>query len=293
MELEWVTNHLASSCHAAEGVARGLPLADSRLSEPFVAAAQVLQQEISALQLPNRPFWSNLLAYAHQIDDRQTLVRTSIRKTVGIESTSEESVFRLASRIRELENAARQALPQLLDDLAFRLRPLQEHWEARGPGLLHAIGRLTDERLLVDRATVVAVHPTFGGGGGASLATNAVRIEAVLTNVVDGLPEVVRLGWLLAQLNHELPIFSDRVHGSRLPLIAQLAMLPATLQASETVELSQLTPFTIGAALPAWQLEVAADKDIAATLLDWWNTYLDTKPAWGIALAALDQMIGV
>lgn len=292
MELEWVTNHLASSCHAAEGIARGLPLADSRLGEPFVAAAQALRQEIAALQLPSRPFWSNLLAYSHQTDDRQSLARTTLRKTIGIESTSEASVAALADCIRDIEIAARQALPRMLDDLEHRLRPIQEHWEARGPGLLHAIGRLTDERLLADRATVVAVHPAFGGGGRASLATNAVLIEAVLTNVVDGLPEVVRLGWLLAQLNHELPIFSDRVHGSRLPLVAQLAMLPATLQASETVELSELTPFTIAAALPAWHIEIAADKDISATLLAWWNTYLDTKPAWGIALAALDQMIG-
>ena len=144
---------------------------------------------------------------------------------------------------------------------------------------------------------MVAAHPALGGGKASVVGRrvwqpNPFRIEALLTNVVDGLPEVVRLGWLLAQLNHELPVFSDRVHGSRLPLIAQLAMLPATLQASESVELSQLTPFTIEAALPAWQIEIAADKDIAATLLDWWNTYLDTKPAWGIALAALDQMVG-
>ncbi|MEO8495298.1 MAG: hypothetical protein ABI614_09520 [Planctomycetota bacterium] len=292
MELDWVTHHLASCCYAAEGIARGLPLADSRLGEPFVDAVQALRQEISALRLPGRPFWSNLLAYAHQTDDRQTLVRTTLRKTIGIEAATDESVIALAGCLREVEQAARQALPQLLDDLTHRVRPLQSHWEARGPGLLHEIGRLTDERLLVERATVVAVHPAFGGGGSTSLATNAVRIEAVLTNVVDGLPEVVRLGWLLAQLNHELPMFSDRVHGSRLPLIAQLAMLPPTLQASETVELSQLTPFTLAAALPAWQFDIAADKDIAATLLDWWNTYLDTKPAWNIALAALDHMVG-
>ena len=292
MELEWVTNHLASCCHAAEGITRGLPPADARLGEPFVEAVQALQQEIAARRLPGRPFWSNLLAYAHQTDDRQALVRTTLRKTIGIEATSEATVIAMTDCLREIENAARHALPLMLDDLAYRLRPLQEHWEARGPGLLHAIGRLTDERLVADRATVVAVHPAFGGGGSASLATNAVRIEAVLTNVVDGLPEVVRLGWLLAQLNHELPIFSDRVHGSRLALIAQLAMLPATLQASETVELSQLTPFTIAEALPAWQIDIAADKDIAVTLFDWWHTYLETKPAWDIALAALDQMIG-
>src|SRR5687767_13935573 len=38
MELEWVTNHLASCCHAAEGITRGLPPADARLGEPFVEA---------------------------------------------------------------------------------------------------------------------------------------------------------------------------------------------------------------------------------------------------------------
>ncbi len=292
MELAWVTKHLASCCYAAEGIARGLPPADSRLGEPFAEATQALRKAISARRLPAGSFWSNLLAYAHQTDDRGSLIRTTLHKTIGFQETTEQSIDRLAECLREIEIEGRRALPQMLDDLAHRVRPLREHWEARGPGLLTAIGRLTDERLLADRATVVAVHPAFGGGGSASLVTNAVRIEAVLTNVVDGLPEVVRLGWLLAQLNHDLPIFSDRVLGSRLPLIAQLAMLPATLQASETVELSQLTPFTIAEALPAWQIEVAADKDIAATLLDWWNTYLDTKPAWNIALAALDQMVG-
>ena len=39
-------------------------------------------------------------------------------------------------------------------------------------------------------------------------------------------------------------------------------------------------------------IEIVADKDISATLLAWWNTYLDTKPAWSVALAALDQMVG-
>lgn len=292
MELDWVTNHLAACCHAAEGIARGLPLADARFGEPFVNAAHALRQEITAHQLPTPAFWSNLLAYSHQMDDCTSLARVAIRKTVGIESTTESTVAALATGIRDIDNAARHALPQMLDDLSHRLRPIQEHWEARGPGLLQEIGNLTDQRLLADRATVVAVHPAFGGGGSASLVTNAVRVEAVLTNVVDGLPEVVRLGWLLAQLNHELPIFSDRVNGSRLPLLAQLAMLPATLQASETVELSQLTPFTIAAAVPAWHVEVAAEKDIAATVLDWWHTYLETKPSWDIALAALDQMIG-
>ncbi len=292
MELDWVTNQFATCCHAAEGLARGLPLADPRLDESFVEAAQSLNQAISTLPVPSHQIWSNLLAYAHQLDDRHSLVRRALRKSIGVEGTSEESVIRISGCLRDVEFAVIRALPQMLDDLAHRLRPIQEHWEARGPGLLLAIADLTDKRLFPEQATIVAVHPAFGGGGSASLVTNSVRFEAVLTNVVDGLPEVVRLGWLLSQLNHELPMFSDRVHGSRLPLIAQLAMLPATLQASESVELSQLSPFTIAAALPAWHIDIEADKDIAAILLDWWHTYLDTRPAWDVALAALDHMVG-
>ncbi len=292
MQVDWVTNHTAACCHAAEGLARGLPLADSRLNDSFVEAAQSLNQAISSLPVPGHQIWSNLLAYAHQFDDRHSLVRRALRKSIGVEHTSEESVIRIAGCLREVEVAAKQSLPQMLDDLAHRLRPIQEHWEARGPGLLIAIANLTDKRLFSEQATVVAVHPAFGGGGSASLITNSVRFEAVLTNVVDGLPEVLRLGWLLSQLNHELPMFGDRVNGTRLPLIAQLAMLPPTLQASETVELSQLSPFTLAAALPAWHIDIEADKDIAAILLDWWHTYLDTRPAWDIALAALDHMVG-
>ena len=82
MELEWVTNHLANCCYAAEGIARGLPLVASRLAEPFADAVQAVRKEIAILQVPSRPFWSNLLAYSHQTDDRQSLVRTTLRKTL-------------------------------------------------------------------------------------------------------------------------------------------------------------------------------------------------------------------
>lgn len=64
MELEWVTNELASCCHAADGIARGLPLADSRLGEPFADAAQsLLKGDLS----PSSPRPSVLVQFARQL----------------------------------------------------------------------------------------------------------------------------------------------------------------------------------------------------------------------------------
>jgi hypothetical protein len=106
------------------------------------------------------------------------------------------------------------------------------------------------------------------------------------------LPEILRIGWLLSQLNQDVPIFGERVHGDRLPLLAQLATLPPILQGAEVVELSSLSAGTLAAALSGWRIEVADPDQVAATLLNWWDTYQTSRPNWDVALAALDQMLG-
>jgi hypothetical protein len=292
MELDWVANHFANCCYAAEGLARGLQPADARVGEPLIDPARLLQQEIAAAGLPAEKFWQHLLAFSFQADDHTALARLVLRKTIGPNAPA-ATVARLGGHILSVASATNDVLPRLSEELEHRIRPLQQQWEARGAGLLRAISGLTDARLFVERAKIVVVHPTFGGGGVANLMTNSVLIEAVLANVIPELPEVVRLGWLLAQLNHELPTFSDRVRGDRLSKLAQLAMLPPTLAASQAVELSSLSIDTLRAALAGWRIDVATEADLPALLLDWWATYRDTRPTWDIAIAALDRMLGV
>src|SRR5439155_20152019 len=98
------------------------------------------------------------------------------------------------------------------------------------------------------------VNPALGGGGEAHLAYNSLRIEAVLANPNAELPEVVRLAWLIAQLQLDLPKYSDTIHADRLPQIARYAMLPPTLLAAEAVELMRFTPELIGQAISVWRL---------------------------------------
>jgi hypothetical protein len=151
---------------------------------------------------------------------------------------------------------------------------------------------MTDERLIAESATVMLIHPALGGGGDAHLQQNAVTFEALLTNATPQLPEVVRLAWLLAQLQCDLPVFADQVNSQRLPHVAAFALLPAVLQAAANVELGEFSPAQISRAITVWQLPQIADLDAAAVVSDWWQTYLADKPAWPVALTALDQMFG-
>ncbi len=150
--------------------------------------------------------------------------------------------------------------------------------------------RKTDERLIVEQANVVLVYPALGGGGVAHLLYNSVRLEAVLTDPHPSLPETVRLAWLLAQLNLDLPIHSEAISSVDLPWIGSLAMIPPVLSAAEAVEWARLDPPTVAEALAAWHLADDHLEELADMLLDWWKTYRASRPRWAVALAALEQM---
>ncbi|MCE9553083.1 MAG: hypothetical protein K8T91_06850, partial [Planctomycetes bacterium] len=95
-------------------------------------------------------------------------------------------------------------------------------------------------------------------------------------------------GWLLSQLNLELPSISELIPPTRLPQIAPLAMLCVALQAAEEVELARADEATVDLALAAWRLEVAPLT--AGDLWTWWQTYLAARPSWPAALATLDTL---
>ena len=106
----------------------------------------------------------------------------------------------------------------------------------------------------------------------AHLAYNNVLIEAVLTNPIPQLPETLRLA-CCSQLNLDLPVFSETIHGKRLPHVAELAMIPVTLQAAEELEFLTLTSEAIDLALNCWNVVTPPDTDRVDILWRWWGTY--------------------
>jgi hypothetical protein len=194
---------------------------------------------------------------------------------------------KLAECLTVLEHTFEQAYPGALAELELRASPLREQWEARGGGLLAALGRVTEPALIVPAADVVLVQPVQGGGGTAHALYNTVCFEAVLANAQARLPEVLRLGWLLAQLHLDLPAYGEALPPGRIQAVGALALLPATLAAGQQVELTHDDPDTLALALRAWP----GHADVAQQLSTWWQTYQADRPAWSVALAALERML--
>ncbi len=291
MELRWLASFPASCLHAAEAIAQGQLVVDTRMAEAIAQPAQILRQTIVAAGLPRTTFWRNLLGLSDAAEGSQQLAERALTKTVGA-ARGEMVAGQLSSAISGVEAAVRRALPGMMDELSLRIRPLRAQWEAQGPGLLHSIARWTDPRVIVNSAQVILVHPSMGGGGSAHLPYNNVLIEAVLANPVAQLPEVLRLAWLLSQLNLDLPMFSDGINGRRLPHVAELAMIPVTLQAAEELSLVTLDTETIDLALKSWHVVTPPDIDPVDIIWRWWGTYQETRPRWDIAFTALDRMFG-
>jgi len=231
--------------------------------------------------------------------------------------------------ISSLEAACDLAFPKLGDELELRSRPLRELWEAHGPGLLAAIGRSTDKRLLVDEATVLLVQPFAAGGGGAAYAaTNTVALEAVLANPHPRLPETVRLAWLVSQLSADLPDFVEALPPGTAEAVMAWGMLPAALDAAADLEVVRPGADLPALAAEAWELPtpqrppeaalpvdagpstavpgdtvsgdtvsgdtVSGDTVSAATLGEvtagWWSAYRARPVPFAVALAALARL---
>ncbi|MCU0877277.1 MAG: hypothetical protein MUF06_05780 [Pirellulaceae bacterium] len=291
IQITWKRSPAASALHAADCQSRGLALADPRLSEAMGAPTARLKGAIEGSGSPPGRLWRHLAGLAGRLDSPRQIAEVALAKTIGRGNRFEATVGTLADCLAAVLAAQRSALPSLDDELAMRERPLREQWEARGPGILTHVAQLTEAGLYPEQAEVLLVHPALGGGGAAHLPYNSVRIEAVLANPHADLPEAVRLAWLLAQLNLDLPAYSEEVPADRLPHVARLAMLPAVLLAAEQVELVRGGTDLIPRAIQAWHIAVPPGFDVAGTLPEWWETYTLDKPPFRVALHALDQML--
>lgn len=293
MKLTWKPNLSTSALHAARAMAMSLPIVDNRLDASYRELSVELHE--FALRLPvlaRKNFWGELLSWSAELDSNRELAERVLVRLLGAQNIKATQLNFLASKITDIEAAFGVIYPKLLEQLELRSRPLKEFWEGYGSGLLAHVGRLTDKSLLVPQAEVILLQPVLGGYGSAHLGPNRVCVEAILTNVIPELPEVVRLAWLLVQLQLDTPIYSEGVHGGRLPEVAALAMLPPILAAGQIVELTKIDEPTLSLAIEQWQVPVLReDQDIVSKLLSWWETYLQTKPQWSVAFMALDRIL--
>jgi hypothetical protein len=290
MELRWIANRTVSCFHAAWAVAQRLPAAQPVLLETLTPAVKNLTDSLEANYVPQDRFFEHLVPLSCGIESSRDLAEATLRKFMNREQ-AQPLALRLAGDLTAIKKAYDATLPDLLDQLELRSRPLREQWEARGPGMLAGVGRRTEPDLLVEKADVILVDPFSGGGGESHLPYNSVRIEAVLANPCPQLPEVVRLAWLLSMLNLDLPLYSEKLPRERAGWILRLAMLPAVVAAAVDVELAQEEGEVLKLAIKNWNLTPSSMRDPGETLTAWWQTFVKSRPAWPVALVALDKML--
>jgi len=286
IQLRWMASHSASCLHAVALIHESVPFADPEWHRLLVEPSATLLEELSTAGLSADRILEHLVPQSAGIDNNYQLARIACQKALG--STPDRVITRLAGWINAIEAAARRGVPKLLDELALRMGPLREQWDARGPGLIKRIADRTDPQLIAESADIILVHPAAGGAGTAHLQYNSVRIEAVLVNPVDGIPEIVRLAWLLGQLQCDLPRFGEAIPRQQLARIAALALAPAALAAGEYVECCRADATRLGEALRAWRVPLPPDSGL---LWEWWNSYQVDRPPWRVALQALDKLV--
>jgi hypothetical protein len=293
-ELTWRIKAETSALHAASVVSSGQPTTDL----PQRDALRKLVEEADTLArvagIPPRLLWETACATSLDAEGADDLAEYVNRKLFGRES--HVSPEKISLHLRPVLQWGRRAFPNLDQTLRVRQNPLKTQWQARGPGLLHFVGKLTKADVIPPAATVALVQPVVGGHGAAHLDSNAIRFEAMLVNPLPELPEVVRMAWLISQLQIDIPANSESLNKQRLPWLAALALLPAALSAGEFVELVHVDHGIMQTAIGSWILPSFPDKQVAAsnlsgTVWQWWNTYQQGRPPWPVALAALDRML--
>jgi hypothetical protein len=291
-DLRWIGGVSISCLHAACAVAEGRTLVDPALEATLAEPVKELLVATGVAGEFKRQLLVQLAANSGGIENNNQLAEVALMKTLGRGKVSESAVQQLARAVANVENALLRTRPGLVDELLMRGEPLRQQWEARGPGLWRYIGLRTEPGLLVDRADIFLVLPALGGGGTAHWQYNSVRIEAVLANPLYELPEVLRLAWLLSQLQLDLPVYAETISPTRWQVIAPLIMIPAVLSAAEEVELARYDAQTLALAVEHWTgvtSEVAASQ---AVVLDrWWQTYQTSRPRFPVAFASLAEMI--
>ncbi len=288
-QLHWLTSRSVSAWHALKRAAAGRPLVDPALAErlaPLIgqfAAVDALAGDSSGR------LWRHLIPLSATVEAPQQLTRQALDKALGAGRPGALD-GKLAELIQELALCLDPFWADLHEELELRSGPLREQWDTRGPGLLEQLARFSEPELVPEQAQVLLIAPVGGGGGAAHPWYNSVRFEAVLTNPLAQLPEVVRLAWLVAQLQLDLPRYEGWLPSDRLLELGSLALVPISVAAAAEVELTTLAPETIALALSAWEL-ADPPAPMAATLWQWWRAYADTAPSWPTAMLGLERLI--
>lgn len=260
-------------------------------SQPSIFAG--LSQFATRLDVPEDRFWDLVFQLCLDSSGSRDLAERLVVRCLAPQARSERLKSELTASFQSIGSAIEAEQPNFLREIALREAPLREQWEAYGPGLWNQLGQWIEPSLLVEQAEVYLVMPAIGGFGWPHLQTNRCHIEAVLTNSHPQITEVMRLCWLLSQLDFERPRYSELINSRRLRKVSGLAMLPPLMNAAEELGLCRFSAESLLTAITLWKIESNSNRTTALSevLMVWWETFRSGQIDWSVALTGLDRML--
>jgi hypothetical protein len=293
--LHWNASALAGCFRAVEALFRSQQLADPALAEVLAEPADRLLAALHDEGIPAESFLSHIIPLAAGTGGLHQISEVALIRTIGRTDTPSR-LRRFWDLLTDLKTAFTAAQPRCAELLPGPMKQLEGRWNAHGVGILGGVITGTEPGVLVEEAMVVVAPPILGGGGAAYLPYNVALVETVVDDPTPELPEVVRLAWLLAMLNLDLPRYSENIRPDRRATVAALAMLPIVLTAAADVRLASCDEAAIQRAVEVWlplpQFQNRTAAEWAALLVQWHATFRDMRPPLGQALMALDVLMG-
>lgn len=262
-------------------------LADARAESAIAEFVAVINDRLEYNEVPVGEFWWRLVARGSSKRTDAERATAALVEAGCSELVVDQAAITISGRLTDVRIAFSSLYPKLQQQLPLRARPLQEQWDAYGPGLLKAIARRINDKLMPQRARIELVHPASGGGGIPVPDEGWLAIEAVLTNPSLRVPEVLRLAWLIARLGLGRAEASRLVPQQRVGHTAASALLPITLQAGADLGLVDAPESLLEETLQLWRMH-SVDAD---ALFDWWQQTRQGELPFPVALKALDRML--
>jgi hypothetical protein len=290
--IEWVPHPELSAAHAAYVVATRTQCNDRKTEQLLVQPVTEVNNRLFASGVDVSQFWKQYLL--------QIMSNVSMENACGIallsagenEMQVEQTTKAIVNRLRDARLAFLSRYPKLSEQLELRARPLKERWETVGPGLLNQVGKQIwrdspPDEWWTPHVTALMVQPMRGGDGGYDAASSRLWLEAMLTDVQPGVPEVLRVAWLVTSMAID-SYARETSNDLRLMLPWSLVSVPLVLNAGRELELVRAEKLPVSEAMELWHF---GDAEIADTLSHWWMNQTDSTEPMPARLKQLDEML--
>jgi hypothetical protein len=290
--INWVSHPALSAAHAAYLVATRVRCNDQKTEQALVRPVTEVNNRLFTAAVDASQFWQQYL--------QQILSDVSMEQACGFallsaganEMQVEQTTKAIVNQLGDARLAFNNRYPKLAEQLDLRARPLRERWDTYGPGLLNQVGKQIwgdspPEEWWVPGVTALMVQPMRGGDGGCDASSSRLWLEAMLTDVDQRVPEVLRVAWLVTSM--AIDNYARETSGDlRLMLPWSLVSVPLVLSAGKELELVRGDELPIREAMKVWHF---ADEGVAETVSRWWADQADSMDPMPARLKRLDQML--